>query len=311
MKIRDLNIDGNIFLAPMAGVTDMPFRTICYEKGCSFAYTEMISAKGLYYNDTKTKELMYRGKDEPYLGVQIFGSEPIIMEHAIEYINKQNVDLIDINMGCPTPKIIKNNDGSALLKQPKLVEQIVKACVRVSAMPITVKIRLGFELDSINVLEISKIIEQSGADAITIHGRTSKMYYSGKANWEYIKQVKENISIPVIGNGDITNYNEYVSAIKNTNCDGVMIGRAAQGNPWVFEDINNKKRNIAIDEKIKTIIRHYELLVDYKGEKRATLEMRKHIAWYIRGDKYATKVKRDVFKAETIDQMKEAIELIR
>lgn len=311
MKIGNLKFNGNILLAPIAGVTDMAFRTLCYEKGCSFAYTEMISAKGLYYNDNKTKKLMERGKSEPFLGVQIFGNDPKIMTYAIEYINSHNIDLIDINMGCPAPKIVKNKEGSALMKTPKLVGEIVTKCVKASKIPVTVKVRLGFDKNSINVLEIAKIIEESGASAITIHGRTRDMFYEGRANWEYIKEVKETLKIPVIGNGDIIDNKSYNKIIEETNCDGVMIARASLGNPWVFEQILKGKRNISIDEKIEMINRHYDLLVGIKGEISATLEMRKQVAWYIKGEKNATIAKESVFKAKTIEQMKEAIEIIR
>ncbi len=311
MKIGNLQFNGNVLLAPIAGVTDMAFRTLCYEKGCSFAYTEMISAKGLYYNDKKTKKLMKRGESEPFLGVQIFGNDSKIMVYAVEYINNHNIDLIDINMGCPAPKIVKNNEGSALMKNPKLVGEIVNKCVKASTIPVTVKVRLGFDQNSINVLEIAKIIEESGASAITIHGRTRDMFYEGKANWEYIKEVKEILKIPVIGNGDIVDNKSYKKIVKETNCDGVMIARAALGNPWVFEQILKGQRIISIDEKVEMINRHYDLLVEIKGEVSATLEMRKQVAWYIKGEKNATIAKESVFKAKTIEQMKQAIEIIR
>ncbi|MBN2852265.1 MAG: tRNA dihydrouridine synthase DusB [Clostridia bacterium] len=310
MKIQDLNIKGNIFLAPMAGITDLPFRTLCYEKGCSFAFTEMISAKGIYYNDKKTKELMERGTEEPFLGVQIFGSDPKIMAYAVDYINQQNIDLIDINMGCPAPKIVKNKEGSALLKNPSLIGKIVKACVNISKLPITVKVRLGYDQDSINVLETAKIIEQNGAHAITIHGRTREMFYSGISDWDYIKQVKEIVSIPVIGNGDVSSVKDYTKRIEETNCDGIMIGRAAQGNPWIFEEIEKGERIISLQEKINMINRHYDLMVAYKGEERATLEMRKHVAWYLKGEKHAAKAKDMVFKATNMDEMRKAFQIL-
>lgn len=310
MKIKDLNIDGNVFLAPMAGITDMPFRTLCYEMGCSFAFTEMISAKGIYYNDKKTKELMERGKDEPYLGVQIFGSDPKIMAHAVNFINNENIDLIDINMGCPAPKIVKNKEGSALLKNPVLVGKIVKECVKVSSLPVTVKIRLGYDQDNINVLEIARIIEQNGAHGITVHGRTREMFYSGISDWDYIKKVKDLLSIPVIGNGDVKSIDDYRKRQNETKCDGIMIGRAAQGNPWIFEEIKSGIRKIGIQEKIDMINRHYDLMVEYKGEERATLEMRKHVAWYLKGERHAAKAKDMVFKAQNMEQMKEAFRII-
>ncbi len=311
MKIGNLQINGNIFLAPMAGVTDVSFRTLCYEEGCSFAYTEMISAKGLYYNDKKTKELLIRGENEPYLGVQIFGNNPDIMAHAVTYLNTLNIDLIDINMGCPVPKIVKNKEGSALMKTPELAGKIIKSCVSASSVPITAKIRLGFDKQSINVLEFSKLLEDNGAAAITIHGRTRAEFYKGQADWSYIKKAKKQLSIPVIGNGDITTKEELDKRLDETNCDGIMIGRACQGNPWIFSQLKSKKEKPSIEEKIQMILKHYELMVEYKGEIRATLEMRKHAAWYIKGERNAKKAKNEIFKARTISEMTKAINLLR
>lgn len=311
MKIGNLHINGNIFLAPMAGVTDVSFRTLCYLQGCSFAYTEMISAKGLYYNDKKTKELLIRGEQEPYLGVQIFGSDPDIMAHAVTYLNTLNIDLIDINMGCPVPKVVKNSEGSALMKTPELAGEIIKACVNASTIPVTAKIRLGFDKQSVNVLEFSKLLESNGVNAIAIHGRTRSEFYTGQADWSYISEVKKQLSIPVIGNGDITSKEDMDKRLDESKCDGVMIGRACQGNPWIFSQLLGNSEKPTIEEKIPMILDHYKLMVEHKGEIRATLEMRKHASWYIKGERNATKAKNEIFKARTIIEMTKAILLLK
>lgn len=312
MKIGNIETKNNVFLAPMAGVTDMAFRMICSELGAGLVYSEMISSKGLYYEDKKTYELMKIDENERPIALQIFGHEPDIMAHVVSSIlNKQeDIDIIDINMGCPAPKIVKNGDGSALLKEPKLVRQIVRAVVKVSDKPVTVKIRMGWDEKSINAVEIAKIIEDEGAALVVVHGRTREQFYSGEANWDIIREVKRNVSIPVIGNGDIFTPEDAKRMIDYTGCDGVMIGRGSQGNPWIFKRIvalieNGEEIPPPTNrEKIDMAIRHFKLLIDLKGEKVAVREMRKHIGWYIKGMSKAADMRRRI---NTINDKEEII----
>lgn len=291
MKIGNIEIDNNVFLAPMAGVTDLSFRLLCKEQNVGLIYTEMVSAKGLYYEDRKTEELMKIEERERPLSLQIFGSDADIMSKIVkDKLNyRQDIDIIDINMGCPTPKIIKNGDGSALLKKPELVREIVSKIVNVSNKPVTVKIRTGWDEDNINAVEMAKVIEESGASLLAIHGRTREQFYSGKANWDIIKDVKKSINIPVIGNGDIFTPEDAKRMQEHTNCDGVMIGRGARGNPWIFNrTIKLLNEGVLLpeptdEEKIDMCIRHLNLLCKYKGEDIAVKEIRKHIGWYLKG----------------------------
>ncbi|MTI71779.1 MAG: tRNA dihydrouridine synthase DusB [Firmicutes bacterium] len=291
MKIGNIKVDNKIFLAPMAGVTDLAFRLICKEYGAGLVYSEMVSAKGMYYGDKKTEKLLKSDYKERPLAVQIFGSDPDIMSKVVkDKLNKRNdFDIIDINMGCPAPKIVKNGDGSALMKKPKLVQKVIKAVVSASNKPVTVKIRKGWDNHSINAVEIAKIAEDNGAKAVGVHGRTREEYYSGFANWDIIKEVKESINIPVIGNGDLFKPEDVVKMFEHTKCDAVMIGRGSRGNPWIFKRtlslINDNK---IIDEpnfedRIKMCIKHLDLLCRVKREDVAVKEMRKHIGWYIKG----------------------------
>ncbi|MTI68021.1 MAG: tRNA dihydrouridine synthase DusB [Firmicutes bacterium] len=291
MKIGNIKVDNKIFLAPMAGVTDLAFRLICKEYGVGLVYSEMVSAKGMYYGDKKTENLLKSDYKERPLAVQIFGSEPDIMSKVVkDKLNKRNdFDIIDINMGCPAPKIVKNGDGSALMKKPKLVQKVIKAVVSASNKPVTVKIRAGWDSGSINAVEIAKIAETNGAKAVAVHGRTREEYYSGFANWDIIKKVKENINIPVIGNGDLFKPEDVVKMFKHTKCDAVMIGRGSRGNPWIFKrTLSLINDNEMIDEpnfedRIKMCIKHLDLLCRVKREDIAVKEMRKHIGWYIKG----------------------------
>lgn len=280
-----------IALAPMAGVTDLSFRLLCKEQNAGLIYTEMVSAKGLYYGDQNTKDLMKIKKEERPVSLQIFGSDPDIMSSVVkEKLNhKDDFDRLDINMGCPTPKIVKNGDGSALMKNPKLVGQIVSKVVKVSNKPVTVKIRKGWDDEHINAVEIAKVIEESGASLVAIHGRTREEYYSGSADWDIIKKVKEAIKIPLLGNGDVFSPQDAKKMIDYTGCDGVMIGRGAQGNPFIFNRVDKLLNEGVLlpeptnGEKIDMCIKHLKLLIEHKGESVAVKEIRKHIGWYIKG----------------------------
>lgn len=311
MNIGEVKLDNNVFLAPMAGITDISFRLICKEMGAGLLYTEMISAKGLYYKDKKTEEFTLTDERERPVAIQIFGSDPNIMAEVVEeQINERdNIDIIDINMGCPAPKIVKNGDGSALLKDPLLVGKIVHEVVRVSNKPVTVKIRKGWDSSSVNAVEIAKIVEREGASAITVHGRTRDMYYSGEADWDIIGEVKANVSIPVIGNGDIFTPEDGLKMLEHTNCDGIMVGRGVRGNPWLIKNILaliNEKNVIypTYEDKINKAIEHLELLCKFKDERIAVKEMRKHISWYIKGIKGSAQIKNEINTIETVKDMK-------
>lgn len=311
IKIGSIELRNNILLAPMAGITDLPFRLICEKYGAGLTCTEMISSKGLYYNDSKTKLLLNIQNEKRPIAAQIFGSDIEAMKYAAEYVSKI-VDIVDINMGCPAPKIVKNGDGSRLLLNLDLVGDIAKAVVKSSKVPVTVKIRKGWDSNNIVAVEAAKILEEAGVSAITIHGRTRAEYYSGKSDWEIIRKVKESVSIPVIGNGDINSKEDAKRMFEQTNVDGIMIGRSSIGNPWIFEEIlnyleGNETRIIDKKEKLETIIKHIELEVEEKGEDIAIKEMRKHLAHYIRNEKDASIVRQ---KINSIDKKEELIDCL-
>ncbi|NLV87953.1 MAG: tRNA dihydrouridine synthase DusB [Tissierellia bacterium] len=298
MRIGNVELENNIFLAPMAGVTDLAFRILCKEMGAGLVVSEMVSSKGLYYNDSSTRNLLKVDPKERPIAIQIFGSDPRIMAYIVEtYLNpREDIDIIDINMGCPTPKIVKNNDGCALMKNPSLVREILRAVVKVANKPVTIKIRMGWDEESINGLEIGKIAEEEGVSALTVHARTRDMLYSGKADWQYIKILKESLRIPVIGNGDIFEPEDAIKMLEITNCDGVAIARGAQGNPWIFRRILNLMEGKdapppGLDEIIYTCIRHLNLLCSIKGERVGVREMRKHAAWYLKGQRNSNEIK--------------------
>lgn len=307
MKINNTEINGNIFLAPMAGITDNAFRSICRKYGADMTYTEMISAKGLYYKDRKTKELMQI--DSHPCAVQIFGSEPEIIAHIIPEVLESKCDIIDINMGCPAPKITGNGDGSALMKNPQLMGEIMKAAVSVSSVPVTAKIRKGWNSSDINAVKCAQILEDNGAAAIAVHGRTREEFYSGKADWDIIKSIKNTVSIPVIGNGDIWNAEDALKMLEYTECDAVMVARGAQGNPFIFKQIKQLQQTGCIDffpspkQKLIQCLEHIDMLIKDKGENRGIKESRKHIAWYIKGLPGASKLKSEIFKISDYDKM--------
>ena len=302
MNIGNVSLDNRVFLSPMAGVTDLPFRLICKQKGCGMLYTEMINAKALCYNDENTKKMTKIEDEEHPIAIQIFGSEPEYMGRAAEILNSHPNEILDINMGCPAPKVIKNGDGSALMKNPKLAEEVMRAVVENSTKPVTLKIIKGWDDNSVNAVEIAKIAEQAGISAVAIHGRTREQYYSGKADWDIIKEIKESISIPVIGNGDVFEIDDAINMLEKTNCDAIMIGRGAQGNPWIFNRINHYMQTGEIldkptaEEKISTAIEHMKLAVAEHGEYVAVREMRKHIGWYIKGLKNSARYRDEINK---------------
>ncbi|MGE4284743.1 MAG: tRNA dihydrouridine synthase DusB [Clostridia bacterium] len=309
MQIGDIKLQNNVFLAPMAGITDLPFRLLCKEQGCGLVYTEMVSAKGLYYQDKKTEVLLQIDDREKPVAVQIFGSDPEIMARIANDAAATGATIIDINMGCPTPKITKNGEGCALMKNPQLVGQIIKAVSNVVSLPVTVKIRKGWDEETVNAVEIAVIAEENGAKAVTVHGRTREQFYSGKADWDIIKRVKESVNIPVIGNGDISGPEDAKRMLMHTGCDGVMIGRGAQGNPWIFRriihylDTGELLSEPTPEEKVEKAIENVQLLVKYKGEHIGMREARKHVAWYIKGLKNSAKIREAVNRINSFTEM--------
>ncbi len=311
IKIGDVELENNIFLAPMAGVTDMPYRLLCKEQGAGLLCMEMISAKAIYYNNKNTEALMKIDEREMPVSLQLFGDDADIMADMAERIEERPFSILDINMGCPVPKVVNNGEGSALMKDPKKAAGIVRKISDRIKKPVTVKIRLGFDDDSINCVEMAKMMEESGAAAIALHARTRQQYYSGQARWEYIRQVKDSVKIPVIGNGDITDSSSAEKMFCETGCDAIMVGRAAEGNPWVFSNIiNGIDKKPAVTEICKMIEWHAELMKDYKGEYTGIREMRKHVAWYFQGVKGAAQVRRRACELETFEELTEFLSII-
>lgn len=305
MKFGSVETANNVFLAPMAGITDYPFRMICKEFGVGMMTTEMVSAKGLLYENIKTNDLLYVDPKEHPVGAQLFGSDPKILSEMAKKVEESEVDFIDINMGCPAPKITKNGEGSALLKNPERIGEIVYAVSSVLSKPLTIKIRKGFDENSINAVQVAKIIEQAGASAIALHGRTREQFYSGTADWNIIKEVKQAISIPLIGNGDIRTPEDAKRMMDETGCDAVLIARAAQGNPWIFKrTVHYLETGILLpepsfEERVEVILKHAKMLEAYKGRYVGIREMRSHLTHYVRGIHGATELRRLLTTVET------------
>lgn len=310
MNIGSVELENNIFLAPMAGITDKPFRRICRSFGAGLVYSEMVSAKGLYYNDKKTAALMDMSGEAP-CAIQIFGSEPELMAEIVPKVMEFHPDIIDINMGCPAPKIVNNGDGSALMKDPKLMGRIMRAVADASSVPVTAKIRKGWEED--NSLICARILEENGAAAVAVHGRTRREFYSGRADWDAIKRIKAELSVPVIGNGDIFTADDAVRMFENTGCDAVMVARGAQGNPWLFRQIHELMSEGRVitepdpRERLRQALMHTEMLVEEKGEARGIKEARKHLAWYIKGLRGASRLKTEIFRISDFAVMKSVL----
>ncbi len=314
MKIGNVELENNIFLAPMAGITDLPFRLICKKFGPGLVCSEMVSSKALMYNDEKTKLLLESHKDEEPLSIQIFGKDLDAIAYATKYLNdNSNAVIIDINMGCPAPKVTKNGEGSKLLLDLNLVKEIVETAVKNSNIPITVKMRTGWDSENIVAVEAAKIIEAAGASAITIHGRTRSQFYSGNADWDIIKEVKKSVKIPVIGNGDINNAIDAKKMLDYTNVDGIMIGRAAMGNPWIFREVIHYLKTGEIldgpsnEERLEIIMEHIKLACEYKREDVAIKEMRKHISAYTKGLKNSSEIRSKINTLQTRKEVEEEL----
>ena len=313
LQIGNVILDNPLVLAPMAGVTDLPFRLLCKEMGAGLLCTEMVSAKAIYYKNKNTKTLMEIHPEEHPVSLQLFGSDADLMAQIAKQIEGQPFEILDVNMGCPVPKVVNNGEGSALLKNPKLIREIVTKMSHAIQKPLTVKIRIGFEGYPVDPVEIAKVIEDSGAAAIAVHGRTREQYYSGKADWEPIRKVKEAVKIPVIGNGDVDSPKKAAQLLEETGCDGIMIGRAAQGNPWIFREINHWMRTKeflprpSTEEIVEMILRHARMQVEYKGEYTGIREMRKHVAWYTQGLPHSSSLRREVNQVETYDQLEDLL----
>ena len=313
LQIGNVKLENDLILGPMAGVTDLPFRLLCKEQGAGLLCMEMVSAKGIMYNNKNTKFLLTIDERERPVSLQLFGSDADIISEQAKRIEELPFNILDINMGCPVPKIVNNGDGSALMKNPLLAGEIIEKTARAIQKPVTVKIRKGFDEEHINAVEMAHIAQESGAAAIAVHGRTREQYYSGKADWEIIRKVKEAVKIPVIGNGDVWTPQDAIDMRKQTGCDGVMIGRGAQGNPWIFKQILHYEQTGELLEKpspqevTEMILRHAKMQMEFKGEYIGMREIRKHAAWYTAGYKNSAKLRGKINETETYEELKELL----
>lgn len=316
LRIGGVTLKNNVLLAPMAGVSDLPFRLLCHELGAGLVCMEMVSAKAIFYGNKNTERLLDIHPKERPVSLQLFGSDPVIVSEMAKKIEERPFSILDFNMGCPVPKVVNNGEGSALLKNPKLAAQILEGLVKAVQKPVTVKIRMGFDKEHINAVEMAKIAEACGVAAIAVHARTREQYYSGRAHWEIIRAVKEAVSIPVIGNGDVDSPAAAEQMLSETGCDGVMIGRGAQGNPWIFREVSQYLETGAIPprpdnaEKRELILRHARLQLECKGEYTGVREMRKHLSWYTAGMPHSARFRQMINMLESMDALIRGVEEI-